>query len=89
MSVPAGLRKRHAIPAWSMAAGIAIIFFGLVGYARLRAIGTQSSRSRFIFNLYRTRAGGVIHAGEPYSAQVIKELILQGRYMLVTIESDL
>ena len=34
MSVPAGLRKRHAIPAWSMAAGIAIIFFGLVGYAK-------------------------------------------------------
>jgi polyferredoxin len=26
---------RHAIPAWSMAAGIAIIFFGLVGYAKL------------------------------------------------------
>jgi polyferredoxin len=35
MSVPAGLRKRHAIPVWSMAAGIAIIFFGLVGYAKI------------------------------------------------------
>jgi polyferredoxin len=35
MSVPAGLRKRRAIPAWSMAAGIAIVFFGLVGYAKL------------------------------------------------------
>ena len=34
MSVPVGLRKRRAIPAWSMAAGIAIIFFGLVGYAK-------------------------------------------------------
>ncbi len=34
MSVPASLRKRYAIPAWSMAAGIAIIFFGLVGYAK-------------------------------------------------------
>jgi len=34
MSVPAGLRKRRAIPVWSMAAGIAIIFFGLVGYAK-------------------------------------------------------
>jgi polyferredoxin len=34
MSVPAGLRKRRAIPAWSMAAGIAIIFFGLVAYAK-------------------------------------------------------
>ena len=34
MSVPAGLRKRHAVPVWSMAAGIAIIFFGLVGYAK-------------------------------------------------------
>jgi polyferredoxin len=35
MTVPAGLRKRHAIPAWSMAAGIAIIFFGFVGYAKI------------------------------------------------------
>ena len=34
MSLPAGLRKRRAIPAWSMAAGIAILFFGLVGYAK-------------------------------------------------------
>jgi len=34
LSVPAGLRKRRAIPVWSMAAGIAIIFFGLVGYAK-------------------------------------------------------
>ena len=34
MSVPVGLRKRRTIPAWSMAAGIAIIFFGLVGYAK-------------------------------------------------------
>ncbi len=29
-----GLRKHRPIPAWSMAAGIAIIFFGLVGYAK-------------------------------------------------------
>ena len=35
MSMPAGLRKRRALPAWSMAAGIAIIFFGLVGYAKV------------------------------------------------------
>ena len=35
MSVPAGLRKHRAIPAWSMAAGIAIVFFGLVGYAKI------------------------------------------------------
>jgi len=35
MSVPAGLRRRRAIPAWSMAAGIMIVFFGLVGYAKL------------------------------------------------------
>ena len=35
MSVPTGLRKRRTIPAWSMAAGIAIIFFGFVGYARI------------------------------------------------------
>ena len=36
MSVPAGLRKRHAVPAWSMAAGIAIIFVALVGYAKIK-----------------------------------------------------
>ena len=35
LSVPAGLRKRRAIPAWSMAAGIAILFFGMVGYAKI------------------------------------------------------
>jgi polyferredoxin len=35
MTFPAGLRKRRSIPAWSMAAGIAIIFFGLVGYAKV------------------------------------------------------
>ena len=35
MGVLAGLQKRRAIPAWSMAAGIAIIFFGIVGYAKV------------------------------------------------------
>ncbi len=35
LSVPTGLKKRHAIPAWSMAAGIAILFFGSVGYAKM------------------------------------------------------
>jgi len=35
MSVPEGWRKRREIPAWSMAVGIAIVFFGLVGYAKL------------------------------------------------------
>ena len=34
MILPVGLRKRRAIPVWSMAAGIAIIFFGMVGYSR-------------------------------------------------------
>ncbi len=34
MTVPTSLRKRRAIPAWSMVAGIAIIFFGLIGYAK-------------------------------------------------------
>jgi polyferredoxin len=35
MSMAVGLRKRLAISAWTMAAGIAIIFFGLVGYAKV------------------------------------------------------
>jgi len=34
MTMPAGLRKRRSIPAWSMAAGIVVIFFGLIGYAK-------------------------------------------------------
>jgi polyferredoxin len=35
LSLPAGSRTRRAIPVWAMAAGMAIIFFGLVGYARI------------------------------------------------------
>jgi polyferredoxin len=34
MSVPAGPSKRRAVPAWCVAAGIAVVFFGLVGYAK-------------------------------------------------------
>ena len=34
VSVPMGLRKRRVVPAWSMAVGIAILFFGTVGYAK-------------------------------------------------------
>lgn len=34
ISLPAGLRRRRTVPAWSMAAGIALIFLGLVGYAK-------------------------------------------------------
>lgn len=35
MSVPLGVGKARAIPAWSMAAGIAILFLGVVGYAKV------------------------------------------------------
>lgn len=35
VSVALGVRKRRAIPAWSMAAGMAILFLGLVGYAKV------------------------------------------------------
>jgi polyferredoxin len=35
VSLPVGLRTRRAIPVWTMAAGIAIVFFGLVGYAKI------------------------------------------------------
>ncbi|MFI5349269.1 MAG: 4Fe-4S binding protein [Elusimicrobiota bacterium] len=35
LTVPTGLRRRRAVPAWSVAAGISIIFFGLVGYAKV------------------------------------------------------
>ncbi len=34
MSVPSVARNRRAIPAWSMAAGIAILFLGMAGYAK-------------------------------------------------------
>ena len=34
-TAPYGLKKRRAIPVWGMAAGIALLFFGLVGYAKL------------------------------------------------------
>ncbi len=35
MSASVGLRKRRAIPAWTMAAGIAFLFLAMVGYAKL------------------------------------------------------
>ena len=31
----AGVRKRRAVPAWSVAAGIAILFPGMAGYAKI------------------------------------------------------
>jgi polyferredoxin len=35
MSVPSDLRRRGTLPAWSIAAGILILFFGLIGYAKI------------------------------------------------------
>jgi polyferredoxin len=35
IAVPAGWQKWRAVPGWSMAAGIALIFFGLVCYAKV------------------------------------------------------
>jgi polyferredoxin len=35
ISVPVGLKKRRAIPAWSMAAGVAFLFLAIVGYAKM------------------------------------------------------
>jgi hypothetical protein len=35
MSVLLGVRKRRPVPALSMAAGIAILFLGMVGYAKV------------------------------------------------------
>ena len=34
MSIATGLRRRQPLPPWSMAAGIAVIVIGLIGYAR-------------------------------------------------------
>lgn len=48
MSVPLGVRKRRAIPVWSMAAGIAILFLAMVGYASLPVTGTRIFRDRYI-----------------------------------------
>ena len=55
LSVPAGLRKRRAIPAWSMAAGIAILFFGMVGYAKVTGQWNTEFRSRSIYTSCQTR----------------------------------
>jgi len=35
MTIPSGWHKRRALPAWSIAAGIAVLFLGLVAYARV------------------------------------------------------
>ena len=35
MTVPVTVRRRRRMPVWAMAAGIAALFFGLVGYAKL------------------------------------------------------
>jgi hypothetical protein len=35
MSASVGLRKRKAIPAWTMAAGIAFLLVAIVGYAKV------------------------------------------------------
>ena len=35
MSAALGVRNRRAIPAWSLAAGVAILFLGVVGYAKI------------------------------------------------------
>jgi polyferredoxin len=51
MSVSAGPRKRRALPAWGMAAGIAIIFFGLVGYAKITRHWNTSLPKQFYLEL--------------------------------------
>jgi hypothetical protein len=35
MTLPAISRNRRTLPAWSMAAGIAMLFFGVVAYAKI------------------------------------------------------
>jgi polyferredoxin len=53
MSVLAGEQKRRAIPAWSMAAGIAILILGMVGYAKATwPVGHESAEA----GLFPTRA---------------------------------
>jgi polyferredoxin len=34
MSVPLGVRKRRPVSAWSIAAGVAVLFLGITGYAK-------------------------------------------------------
>ena len=46
--------RRHAIPAWSMAAAIAIIFLGLVGYAKLTGHWDTQLPRQFYFHLVAT-----------------------------------
>jgi hypothetical protein len=35
LDLKTGLRRHSVVPPWALAAGIAILFFGIVGYARL------------------------------------------------------
>jgi polyferredoxin len=68
MSVPAGLRKRLAIPAWSMAAGIAIVFFGLVGYAKLAGHRDTDVPKQVYLYLVPTANGSLTYAGSAVTA---------------------
>ncbi len=47
---------KRALPAWSMAAGIAIIFFGLVGYAKLSGHWDTHLPKQIYFELVPTAA---------------------------------
>ena len=47
---------RRTVPAWTMAAGIAIVFFGLVGYARLTGHWDTHLPKQLYFQLVPTAA---------------------------------
>ncbi len=46
--------RRRAVPAWAFAAGIAVIFFGLVGYAKITGHWNTELPKQVYFQLVPT-----------------------------------
>jgi len=63
MSLPLGLRKRRAVPAWSIAAGIAILLLGITGYSKVTALEYESTQAGLFTTRNEGERTGTSHAG--------------------------